>query len=165
MLFFSILSNLLLNISIALSKPMLPMITMAIGIALKCVLNVYLVSTLGMGVIGAAVSSIIAYLVIFVINLYYIKKTFGIRLNVTSVFVKPIISALAMLVACEAAFWAVTHVMKEGRLSTLVVLMVGGIAYPVALLLFKGINPDEMAELPGAARFSKFFGKSRKAGA
>lgn len=158
-LIFSILSNLLLNISIVLNQTRVPMISMGIGVVVKIAGNYVACTLLGMGFVGAAWASVIMYGTIMTINVLAIRRIFPFSLDMKDVFVKPAISSVVMVGACMGINGATASVLGTGRVATVLMIMGGVVAYGVALMLLKGLSPEELAEIPGGARLAPLMRK------
>ncbi len=158
-LVFSILSNLLLNISIVLNQTRIPMLSMGIGAVVKILGNYVACRVLGLGFVGAAWASVVMYAVIMIINIAAIRRIFPFRIDLTGVFVKPALSAALMVGACGAVYGAAAAALGEGRLSTLLLILAGLTVYPLTLLLLKGLSAEELAEVPGGGRLAALMAK------
>lgn len=153
-LIFSILSNLLLNISIVLNQTRIPMVSMGIGVLVKIGANYMACRVFNMGFVGAAYASVLMYAVILLINVAAIRKIFPFALDLKDVFLKPAVSAAAMVMACAGVYGLSAAVLGEGRLSTLLMILGGVCVYPLALLLLKGLSAEEVAEFPGGRKLA-----------
>lgn len=153
-LIFSILSNLLLNISIVLNQTRVPMASMGIGVLVKIGANYLACRVFGMGFVGAAYASVLMYAVILLINVAAIRKIFPFSLDMKDVFLKPAISSGAMVLACTAVYSLSTAVLGTGRLSTILMILGGVCVYPLVLILLKGLSAEEVAEFPGGRKLA-----------
>lgn len=158
-LIFSILSNLLLNISIVLNQTKIPMISMGIGVLVKIAGNYVACHLLGLGFVGAAYASVLMYAVIMTINVVAIRKIFPFRLDLTAVFVKPAIGTGFMVLACWGVNSLAVMGLGAGRLPTVLMILGGVSAYGVMLLAIKGLSPEELAEFPGGRKLAALIAK------
>lgn len=153
-LVFSILSNLLLNISIVLNQTRIPMLSMGIGALVKIAGNYVACHLLGMGFVGAAWASVVMYAVIMTINVAAVRRLFPFRIDLKDVFLKPAVSSALMAGVCLAVNAGTTGALGEGRLPTLLFILAGLVVYPTALLLLKGLSTEELSEFPGGRRLA-----------
>ena len=160
-LIFSVLGNLLLNISIVLNQTRIPMLSMGIGVVVKIGANYIACHMLKLGFVGAAYASILMYAVIMIINIVAIRKIFPFNLNVKDVFIKPAISAGVMVLACGGIYGVMVMAMGTGRISAALMILGGVSVYPLVLLLIKGLSAEELAEFPGSAKLAPLFRRSR----
>lgn len=155
--FISVVSicNALLN---AYGKAHLPSISVLVGIGVLVVSEVLLLRS-PVGIYGAPASSVICYFAVMILDMWFIRKYCGVKLNPISLFGRPLLGGLvcggvtylaysgsvAMWKSCFASAW-------DSRLASLVILLVTGITmvvtYAAALILFKGIKEDEVRLLP-----------------
>ena len=112
----------------------LPMATTVVGCALKLVVGYVLIGDPDIGIKGGAVSTVVCFWLIAVLDLFIIKRTLPRSLSLARVFVKPVGAAAAMGLSA----WAI-H----------------GLAYQlmVKLGLFLAMGEDEKPLLDEAGRF------------
>lgn len=153
-LIFSILSNLLLNISIVLNQTRIPMLSMGVGVLVKIAANYLACRVFGLGFVGAAYASVLMYAVILTMNVVAIRKIFPFSLDLKAVFLKPALSTAVMVTACYGVYSLAVLALGAGRLSTVLMIMGGVGVYPLLLLLLKGLTPEEVSEFPGGKRLA-----------
>lgn len=158
-LIFSIISNLLLNISIVLNQTKIPMISMGVGVVVKIAANFVACRMLQMGFVGAAYASVLMYAVIMTMNVVAIRKIFPFSLDLKDVFLKPAISSAGMVLACSGVYSLAVMALGAGRLATLLMILGGVSVYPVVLLLIRGLSSEELAEFPGGGKLAAVMGK------
>jgi len=129
-----------------------PIRYMFVGLIVKFGLNLVLVPFWGIN--GAAIASVVGYIVSSILNFLAVRKLTGLRLSARFLFAKPLVSAVVM----GAAVWVVTLIPAgDSRLlNLLLVLLAGGIgagAFGAMLILLKGISKDEMKRLPLVKKF------------
>ncbi len=112
----------------------LPMATTVVGCALKLVVGYVLIGDPDIGIKGGAVSTVVCFWLIAVLDLFIIRRTLPRSLSLARVFVKPVGAAAAMGLSA----WAI-H----------------GLAYQlmVKLGLFLAMGEDEKPLLDEAGRF------------
>ncbi|MBR4951183.1 MAG: polysaccharide biosynthesis protein [Clostridia bacterium] len=149
------ISNSLLN---AHGKSHLPFIAVLIGIAVLVISEILLLRS-PVGIYGAPLSSLICYLAVMFIDLWFIRKYCRVKLSALKMFGRPalcgLISATFTYLAYKGTslFWS-SFISENitGRLPSLVILVVTGtvmvVTYAAALLIFKGITEDEVRLLP-----------------
>lgn len=159
-LFISLLSttNSLLP---AVKKSHLTTISVLTGVAALAATEILLVSVRGVGIYGAPVASVVCYVTALSMNLYFLKKLGHVTSSYFRMFAKPALCA----VLCGAAAWGAVELMSlavnpQSRLGSLAVLCAGGFAgvvvYIAALLVFKGIDADEVRLLPKGKKLCAF---------
>lgn len=139
-------------------KPILPAIFLMIGAVLKVVLTYVLVAIPALNVMGAALSTIIAFAVAACLNVSFILTRKEVKISYHQVFVKPIIDVLVMGIAVLGVYTALSIVMP-GRLTTVIAILVGGMVYLWMLFATNTITDDDLAIMPGGGKLAKLKGK------
>lgn len=138
-----------------------PVWHMAIGLLIKLTLNVVLVPIFGID--GAAVASVVAYMISAWLNMGAIRKVTGIHVSIPMLSWRTMIATLAAglwLFALErlyvsSAVWAPG--LQQSRLFSLGVVLLGlAIAGPIYLgvgILVRAVSVRELARMPVVGRF------------
>lgn len=144
------------NMLQAVGRMDIPLKSVAIGSVVKIILNYVLIGNPKININGAVWSTMVCYVVMLSINFVSLIKVTKVKLDVSSVFLKPLISAT---VCGITAFYAnVLLADKLGlslKLSTLVSICVGAAFYAAVLLLLKGIARDDVEMLPKGEKIAK----------
>ncbi len=155
--FISIVStaNSLLN---AYGKQHLPFIAVLIGIIVLTVSEIILLYS-PLGIIGAAASSVICYVIVMLIDVFFLRRYCGVKLKLAGMFARPVLcgavtAGFTWLARTGAvALWK--KFVGEGvqtRGASLVILLISGITmvlvYIAAMLLLRGIKESEVRLLP-----------------
>ena len=111
----------------------LPMTTTIIGSIMKLVVGYFLIGNPDIGIKGGAISTVVCFWLIAILDLFIIKRTLPRSLSLARVFVKPVGAAVAMGLSA----WAV-----NGLVSKLL----------VKLDLFVALGEDEKPLLDGLGR-------------
>lgn len=126
-----------------LRRQYIPMCTMIAGIAVKILLNYTLVGIPSVNIHGAPVSSLACYTVSMVFNLYFVLKYGRMRFDWKGFVVKPLAAAIVM----SAVVFAGMALMPPGRLTTVLLVILGVLTYAGAALLFKAVTPEDLRAL------------------
>ena len=127
----------------AVGKERIPVINMFIGVALKLILNVFLVRNTFFNVNGAAIGTTVCYLYIFVADLVGIVKVAGFVPDVINEFLKPAISAAVTGGAGYLCYKSLCNVFSS-KLSTVIAILIAVLVYAVFVFCFKIILPKEI---------------------
>ena len=132
----------------------LPVVSMLCGAAVKLISNWVFVSIPQININGAAISTILCYTVIAVINMRALRRT-GVRLRLSRIYGKNLLVALATGAAAYGAYlpFAGGDHMKLG---VLVAVLAGCAACAAGLFLFKALTPEDLKLLPQDKKISKF---------
>ncbi|CAM3547890.1 polysaccharide biosynthesis protein [Brevibacillus invocatus] len=150
-----------------LGRVMRPARNLTIGVIVKLVFNLLLVPF--WGITGAAVSTVLAYLVAMGLNVLGVKKYTGARIGLRQTALKPTISVLIMAVVVLAVEWAGLVlfggvIQSERLLHTLVGLLAvgsGAIFYLLALLKTGGLTKNDIHFLPKGKRIASLLTRLR----
>lgn len=129
-------------------KMHLPPVFLLGGVAIKSLLNYYLVAIPELNIKGAAIASVTAYVVVFAADYIAQSGAARIRLNAVEVLVKPVVAAVIM----GAAVWAVREGLLALGLPDIAIVAagigVGVVVYAASVIALKAITPDELRRLP-----------------
>jgi len=150
-----------------LGRVMRPARNLFIGVLVKLVLNLVLVPI--WGIAGAALSTVLAYLVAMVLNVLAVKKYTGAEIGLRQTVLKPFISVLIMSVAVLAVEWGANALLSsfsgpERLLHTIVGLVSvgsGALVYLLALLKTGGLTRSDIQYLPKGKRIASLLARLR----
>ena len=154
-----------------LGRTDIPLKALTVGAVIKIVLNYVLIGDPNINIQGAPIASIVCYLVVTMINLYYIIKLTGVRINLVSVFIKPCIcSAISASVAFLTnlvfgkflgSFGDPDAVFNGNTVALLISVVAAVIAYIITILLFKGISKDDLLMIPKGEKLAETLEKHK----
>lgn len=120
------------------------MISMLAGAVVKCVFSVILLRKLG--IIGAPLSTFACYLTVTAINLGYVAKYTGIRLELAKTLLRPLAgSVLCSIVGVILCRLLVYHI--GIRLSCLIAILAAAVVYGMFIVLSGAVGRDEIGAL------------------
>lgn len=137
---------------------MLPARHLAYGVLVKLILNLALVPLWGIS--GAAVATVLAYLVAMIFNLRSIFTHTSVKMNKKQTITKPVFAVLIMSVIVLLIEWVTSSIFSgvissERLFQTIVGLTAvafGGVSYLVALLWAGGLTSADLRFLPKGHR-------------
>ncbi len=155
-----------------LGRTDIPVKTLIIGAVVKIGMNYVLVGTPRFNINGAPVGSILCYIIIVGLNLYFLLHISKTRVNFMSVFFKPLICAGLSAAAAWAAYslcvrlliaklagvhatGIVGRLLSPNTFSTLFAIGIAVIVYLLSLLLIKALSKDDIAMLPKGEKIAK----------
>lgn len=132
-----------------LHKQRIPMITLAIGVALKVVVNYTLVRLPQVGIGGAPYASLVCYAVSLAPNLYYVTRHARMRIKWDEVLIKPAVAtaAMALTVLLLRAVWG-DRINASWMLLGLNVLLAAAVFFIAAF----AVGAIRRSDLPGFLR-------------
>ncbi|MDD4122241.1 MAG: polysaccharide biosynthesis protein [Eubacteriales bacterium] len=144
-----------------LGRPMIPVINLCAGAAVKIVLTYTLTGIDSINVKGAAIGTVAAYMVASVLNIIAVKKYTGVRLDTTLTFIKPVGAALVM----SASVWISYRILFGvfgNALSTVAAILIGAAVYCAMLFVTKAVKKEELKFLPKSEKILKFMNKIKR---
>ena len=139
-----------------MGKQRVPVYFLIAGGALKVVSMIVLMKFTQLGVLGAAVSTVLCYVVAGIGDTWYMLTHAGIRLNWFDTFGKPLLSALVMGVAVYFAYGLVYR-MGHPTAATLGSVAVGVIVYCACLFVLRAFNKDDLSFMPASKKLARLF--------
>ncbi|MBQ1966665.1 MAG: polysaccharide biosynthesis protein [Clostridia bacterium] len=148
------------NMLQAVGRMDIPIKSIAIGSCAKVILNFILIGNPEININGAPISTTVCYIIIFAINLASLLKVTQVKINFISVYLKPLVSAIA----CGVTAWGINYVvteklMLESRIFTIVSIGAAAVVYAVLMLILKGIVKDDVEMLPKGEKIAKILAK------
>lgn len=140
-----------------LGKPMIPVKNLAIGAVVKIILTYFLTGIPEIGVKGAALSTVVAYLVAAALNFIAVMKHTRTSLNFVNIFVKPVISVILMVVLVKFSYAFLSSIISS-KIATLTSVIIGALVYSFILLATGAITSRDFELLPGGRKISKVLG-------
>ncbi len=118
----------------------IPMYTMIAGVSFKVLLNYLLIGTPGIDIHGGPVASIVCYSVAMIPNLFFCCRYAEMKFNWMDWIVRPGLAALIM----GAAVWGLKAVLPAGRITTILLVLAGLIAFSGAAVLLKAVSMNDL---------------------
>lgn len=158
-LFLSLVQT-LTGIIQGLGKPRIPVYFLAIGGAVKVVSMLLLMNFTNLGILGAALSTVLCYAVAGIADTIYLIKTAKINISYLDTFVKPLLASILMGVVVWGVY---TVFIKTGHMTTSTILSVGAgvIVYAIAMVLLRPFTANDFDFLPKGEKLRKLL-KVRK---
>ena len=130
----------------------LPIVIMVAGCAAKLIVNNFMVRSVG--AVGAAVGTLVCYVIVAVAELALIKRVIPAAPSYSRVFIKPTVAAAVM----GAAVWAVYGLLYRflgNTLSALGAIGVGVAVYFVLVVALHAISKDDLSLMPKGEKIAK----------
>ncbi len=137
-----------------MEKQQLPAFNLMIGALFKIIVCYILVGIPGIGVKGAAISTLLAFLIAAVLNVRVLFKYQRPDYNIVNISVRPLLSALVMGAIVWLTFNGVAAVVGF-KLATLLSIAAGILVYGALVIVSKALDVDDLEYLPGKKYLSK----------
>ena len=134
-----------------LNKPRIPVINMAIALVIKVILNWNLTSIPWLGIGGAAWATVADIGFAALLNLIYIKKYTGYFLDISLLW-KNVVSAGIMGILIFMSYHYLTDILPMWG-NFILTGIEGLVLYVIIMVLLKGINKNDGANMPLIGRF------------
>ncbi len=156
------------NMLQAVGRADIPMKTVAAAAVCKILCNFILVGIPKINIYGAVAGTILFYVIIVGVNLFFLLKISKVRINWMGVFLKPFIAAVLCAVTAFATHGVIARlfpadttasVLNSDTFGTLIGIGLGAIVYLAAVLLLRGIVKDDVIVLPKGEKIAKILAK------
>lgn len=162
-IFLMALSQPMTNMLQALDKTKVPLISLSAGALAKLVANFIFVSIPSLNVNGAVIGTVLCYVIVVAINFVALVRTAKVRINLLSVFIKPVFSGILCGIAAYTSYGLCNRFIPEFSIKNLFCLGIsigfGGLVYVISILLIKGIAKDDVIMLPKGEKIAKILAK------
>ena len=126
-----------------LRKQKIPMYTMIAGVAVKILLNYILIGTPGIHIHGGPYASIACYLIVMIINTYFVCKYTNMRFNIIEWVLRPGAAAAAM----GLIVWLLQRFFPLNRITTIIEIVLGIVVYIIAAVFLKVLSVNDIKNL------------------
>ncbi len=167
------LSSPLTNILQAIGRADVPAKALALGCVFKIGLNYLLIGIPEINVKGAVFGTAFFYLLCIFYNYAVLRKETGVRIDIKTVIVKPLIAAALCGGAAYGSYTGLCNVLTFGdmnsrlngqSLSCIISIVVAVIVYAVCILLTKTLVKDDILMLPKGEKIAKILEKYKLIG-
>lgn len=145
--FFLCASSLTSTSMQALGHATIPLITMLCGAVVKVVANYVLIAIPGVELSGAAVGTVLCYVLITVLNMVFLRRLVGFSPSVLQTYLRPVLSSGVMGVVVFLVY-KLSAAFVGDMISVVLSVGLGVVVYFTAMLLTKGITRDDVLGLP-----------------
>ena len=133
-----------------------PIVSMAIGSAVKIVAAYLLIGIPEIGVYGAPISTLLCNFTVTAINLIFLERrvpTGNKSSGVWQMLGRPFIASLCAIAVSYAVYLGMLRMTAEQSISFLIAFVFAIVAYAVFALLFGALKTEDMAEIPLLQKF------------
>ena len=131
----------------SLGRPTVPVINMAVGGIVKISLSFVLTGMPQVNVMGAAVSTVVSYGFIMILNFIAIRRTLPNLTGVAKTAVPLLVSAAVMGAVSYGAYWGMCFFLSP-RVAVLPAIVLAMVVYAVCVVLFRAVTYDDVVLLP-----------------
>ena len=128
-----------------------PIISMSVGCVVKLAASYILIGIPSIGRFGTPIGTFICYLVITVLNFYFVVKYTGVKPNIANTFMRPFVSAITAVGLAAAMYYAVAY-FWQSRIVTLLAILAAALIYVVVVLRFRALSREDIMLIPKGER-------------
>jgi len=141
-----------------IGKQLVPVRNLSIGAVAKLVLSYSLIRAPGIGVKGAAIGTVAAFVIASALNMIGVVKHTGVKIDLTITYVKPALAAIAMSAVVWLAYRAM-HMFSGNLISSLVSIAAGVVTYVFMIFSLKAITKEEVMKLPKGGKLARILNR------
>ena len=130
-----------------LNLPRVPVVALGLGVFTKTILNVVLVCNPAIGIKGAAMGSVACQILAFSICFTALNKKLKVKFDFKKNIFKPIIATVIMGICVFLAYSGI-HKVVGNTISTLCSIIVGVVAYAVAIFGLRILSKEDIMMIP-----------------
>ncbi len=124
-----------------------PVVFMAIGAAVKVIVNFLLVRIPSVHIYGAPIGTLLCYMTVMILNLIEIRRISGVRYKADTMLFKPLFSGVVMGTAAYGVYYMLDGLLGES-LALVGAIGIGAVLYFAVLFLLRGVLAEDIALLP-----------------
>ena len=129
------------------NKSKIPAIAAGLGAVTKFILNMILISNPNIGIYGAAISSFIYQIIVFVICYRVLNGSVNMHIKFRSHILKPVISVIGMGIIVYIGY-NIMNMFLGNTISTLLSIVLGAVSYCLLILFTKTLSKDDIMMIP-----------------
>ncbi len=162
------LSSPLTNILQAIGRADVPAKALAIGCVFKIGLNYILIGIPEININGAVFGTAFFYLLCIFIDYYVLRKETGVRIDIKTVFIKPLIAAVLCGASAGLSYRLLSSVLTFGdmhsrlngnSLACIISIGIAVVVYAISALLLKTLVKNDILLLPNGEKIAEILEK------
>lgn len=142
-----------------IGKILTPAIALSIGVSVKLILNLTLISIENIGILGASIGTIVCHMISFTIGFYVLKSNIKLNLSFSKFIIKPLIATLLMSISSYSTYIILNNCIESQTLSIIIAIVIAIIIYIFAIFLLKIFTKEEISMIPCSSKVCKILEK------
>lgn len=141
-----------------INKVRIPVIALAVGVAVKFILNIILISNPKINIYGAAISSVVCQVIAFAISFVNLNKGLKLKISLKDNVYKPLIAGLIMGIG---VFLSNILLLKKfgNSISCLLSIATGIVIYTISIFAIKVLKKEDIFMIPFGTKLYKILVK------
>lgn len=136
----------------------IPAVALTIGVIIKYICNITLIPNPNFGILGAAIGTVLCYVVADIIAFVALKRSIEIKTGVVKFVLKPMLASAIMAIISYGLYINIINIIGS-KLATVVSLIVAVITYGLAVVTLKILTKEEILMLPLGNKLYKILNK------
>jgi len=130
-----------------LNLPRVPVAALTIGIIVKTILNITLVSNPNINIVGAAIGTVACQILAFLLCFKVVNMKLKLKLSWKQNVIKPLIATIIMGVIVYIIHYLLSLVIGN-TISTLIAIIIGIITYGISIIFMKVLSKEDIMMIP-----------------
>jgi stage V sporulation protein B len=129
-----------------------------VGLAVKVVTNYTLVGIPQINVLGAGTGTLLCYLIITVLALFFLHRVTRIHLNYFTIFLKPFLASIVSVGGAWLVYRAAVMFLS-GKIAVLIAILIAVVLYVLCIFWFHALSRHDILMLPKGQKIVKILEK------
>lgn len=130
-----------------IGKTFAPLFAIIVGAVIKVITGAMLIPNPDLNIKAAAISTLISYIVIALIDFILVIKYTKVYTRLTESFIMPLICSLMMSISVMMSYKYLFRIIGKNSFSTLLAIFIGIIVYAIALFLTRTLTISEVKNM------------------
>lgn len=135
-----------------------PAVALTIGVIAKFICNITLVPNPQFGILGAAIGTVLCYIIADVIAFIVLKRSIKLDTKLSKFVIKPLIASIIMGIISYGLYINIINIIGN-KLATIISLIVAVIVYGLSIATLKILTKEEILMLPLGNKIYKLLNK------
>lgn len=144
-------------------KPTIPVLNMAIGGVVKIAVSYLLIGIPAVNAMGSAVSTVVSYFLIVILNLVQIRRLLPHMDSVVKTALPMLLSALVMGAVSYGAYFGLCFFLSP-KVAVVPAILLAVVVYGGCAVLFRAVTYDDVALLPKGETLARLLRLQKQAG-
>ena len=158
--FFLCASSLMSTSMQALGRATIPLVTMAIGAVVKIVANYILIAIPGVELMGAAIGTVLCYVVITLLNMIILARLIDFKPKFMQTYIRPL-TCCGIMGAVVYFLYEICLPLAGNFIAVAASIGVGVIVYFVSMIILRGITREDIIGLPKGEKIASLIFRNK----
>jgi stage V sporulation protein B len=141
----------------AIGKISIPIMAALVGAVAKIAVGYFLIAHPAVNIYGAIIGTTLCYLIAAWINVHFLCKHTGTRLDFFGMVAKPTFASIAMAMACFTVYHLIYSFLPSNAVASIAAIFAGMIVYAVFMVFIRGFKEEDIHILPKGEKLARFF--------